>query len=103
MAQNGGVEKPGSKIDPFLIRENPVFDGIHAEVMQARRPPRKKLPTLTSRTERQKAQIEDTMAMTIKNNTESSLADYAKKDRTEWVLAPWPGMSIIAVDMMMWT
>jgi dynein heavy chain len=31
------------------------------------------------------------------------LQDYGKRDREKWVVAGWPGMAIIGVDMMQWT
>jgi len=48
-------------------------------------------------------QIEDIMHKTVKSETEKCLADYGKKEREKWVVAGWPGMSIIAIDMMQWT
>ena len=43
------------------------------------------------------------MHKTVKSETEKCLADYGKKEREKWVIAGWPGMSIIAIDMMQWT
>ena len=48
-------------------------------------------------------QIEDIMRKTVKSETEKSLADYGKKEREKWVVSGWPGMAIIAIDMMQWT
>jgi dynein heavy chain len=48
-------------------------------------------------------QIEDIMHKTVKSETEKALADYGKKEREKWVIAGWPGMAVIAIDMMQWT
>ena len=48
-------------------------------------------------------QIEEVMFNSIKAETESALADFGKKDRNDWILAGWPGMCNISIDMMQWT
>jgi dynein heavy chain len=48
-------------------------------------------------------QVEETMIKTVKSQTDMCLQDYGKRDREKWVIAGWPGMAIIGVDMMQWT
>ena len=47
-------------------------------------------------------EIENVMRATLKDLTKVSLADYYKRERTDWV-QKWPGQIVLAVDQIDWT
>jgi len=47
-------------------------------------------------------EIEKVMRLTLKMQTQQSMADYYTTKRTEWV-QHWPGQVVLAVDQIDWT
>lgn len=47
-------------------------------------------------------EIEKVMRMSLKMQTQQSIADYYNSERTEWVQR-WPGQVVLAVDQIDWT